>query len=112
MALLWGALVMIIIYVDPDLLKDVIIPNSYLPFFIFLSITVWYTLSIFLKTIWKSLILTLTLVGGLVLSMLGLMHPGLVGVILLTLGIESWYIYTGHEKIKSPNEQKDRGASI
>lgn len=110
--LLWGAVAATIVYIDPELLKDIIIPDAYLPFLLLLTIAIWYTLAIFIKSAWKSLVMTMTLILTIVLSMLQIMHVGLAIVILLTLGIESWYIYTSHEKIHSSNEQKNRRTGI
>ena len=110
--LLWGAVASTIIYIDPELLKDILIPGSYLPFLILLTITLWYGLAIFIKSPWKSLIMTLTMMLGIVLSMLQIMHAGLLVVILLTLATQSWYIYTSHEKINTSHEQKNRGTGI
>ena len=40
-----------------------------------------------------SLWLSVTLMTGVILSMMGVMHWGLALTLLLTLVIESWYIY-------------------
>lgn len=110
--ILWGAVGGVITFVEPELIKDIIIPGSYLPFYTLLLITIWYTLAFITKTTWLSLLLSVTLVGSMVLTMLKLMHLGLAIVILLTLVIESWYIYSRHEKIYPANEQKNRDASL
>ena len=112
LVMLWGALGAVILFIEPDLLKDIIIPGSYLPFFILLTLTIWYTLAVFIKPIWKSLLLTLTVVGYIVLLTLHLMYGALAIMLLLTLVIESWYIYRSHEKIKSTHEPKDRGSGL
>ena len=90
---LWGAVGATIMYIEPSLLRDVVIPGSYLPFFVLVTAAVWYSLALMTKSGLKSLWLSLTIVGGLVLSMLKLMHWGLMIALLLTLVIESWYIY-------------------
>lgn len=109
---LWGAVAWIVIEVEPELLKDIILPGSYAPFFILVTVATWYSFAIFIRSFWKSLMLSITLVACLVLSAMGVMHPGLLITLLLTLGIESWYIYNDHEKINSTDEQKNRGSSI
>lgn len=103
--MLWGAILLVVIYVEPELLKDVLIPESYLPFYLLLIIALWYTIAIFVRRVFASLILTITMVAGLVFSMLGLMHIGLALVILLTLVIESVYIYRSYEKNNASHEQ-------
>ena len=109
---LWGALIAVTIFVEPDLLKDIFIQNSYFPYVALLGITIWYTIAVILKSMSKSLVLTTTIMLGIVLSMMKLMHIGLLFALLLTLVIESWYIYHRHEKIKPTNEQKNRDASL
>jgi len=109
---LWGSIAMIIINIEPRLIRDVWIPGAYLPFLIVLTITVWYTILLIVKSVWGSLILTTTIVGGVILSMLQLMHIGLVIALLLTFIIESWYIYHRHEKIRTKHEQKNRDTGI
>jgi hypothetical protein len=84
-ACLWGAVVIVIIYVEPDLIKDILIPGTYLPFFVLLAITVWYSV----RSFW----IMITIMTGIILTTSQLMHWGLLIVLMLTLGIESWYIY-------------------
>lgn len=110
--LLWGSLYLVTVYIDPDLLKDILIQSFYLPYLLLLAITLWYTIAILIKSMVKSAIFTLTIMTGVVLSVGRIMHVGLFVVLLLTLVIESWYIYGRHEKIKSTNELEDRGSSI
>ena len=109
---LWGALGAVIVFVEPDLLKDIFIQNSYFPFVALLTITLWYTIAIIIKSMSKSLMLTTTIMLGVVLSMTKIMHIGLLLVLLLTLVIESWYIYHRHEKIKPAHEQKNRDTGL
>lgn len=110
--LLWGSLLTVVVYVEPELLKDILIPNSYAPFIALLSLCLWYTIALFVRKFWASLALALTIVLGIVLSIMKLMHIGLVIALLLTLVIESVYIYRRDEKIQPQNEHKDRGTGI
>ena len=101
-----------IVFVEPDLIKDVVIPGSYLPFYLLVTLALWYSLALMTRTVGGSLVLTITLVGGMVGAMLHLMHGGLAIALLLTLVMESWYIYHRHEKIHTTNEQKNRDTSL
>ena len=109
---LWGAVAVVILKVEPELVRDVVIPGMYLPFYLLLAFSIWYTLALITKTMLMSLVMTITIVGGLILSMFGLMHWGLGLVLLLTLLMESWIIYSKHEKIHPTNEQKNRGTGL
>ena len=104
---LWGMIASTVLFVDPALLRDVGIPGTYLPFFGLLLLTVWYTLALVLHSAGKSLLLSVTIILGLVLTTLKLMHWGLLAALGLTLGIESWYIYPRHEKNKPVDEPKN-----
>ena len=84
LVVLWGAVGAVIWYVDPLLVRDVLIPSSYAPFFLLLWLALGYTVGVLLGT---------TMMVGVVLSAMGIMHLGLLIVLLLTLLIESWYIY-------------------
>lgn len=90
---LWGSLGAMVVYIDPAIVKNIGIRGAYLPFWGLTGITLWYTMVIISRTIIKSLILTLTIMLGMILSFLGIMHWGLLIVLLLTLAIESWYMY-------------------
>lgn len=110
--MLWGAIVGVIMYIEPELLRDVVIPGTYLPFIVLVTITVLYTFVVFTETLSVSLMFTGTIILGLVLTILKLMHWGLILVLLLTLVMESWYTYHRHEKINPTNEQKNRGTGL
>jgi hypothetical protein len=87
-------------------------PGLYLPFMALVTIAVWYTIALFIRSFWQSLLLTMTLIIALILSTLQLMFWGLALVLLLTLGIESWYIYSSHEKNRTNHEPKNRVSGI
>ena len=109
---LWGAVGAVLTYVEPSLLKDVVFPGSYLPFLALLTMALWYSLALIVRSVFYGLLLSMTIILGLVLTMLQLMHPGLALSLILTLVIESWYIYHRHEKIRSVHEHKDRDTGI
>ncbi len=101
---LWGAVGAVVVLVEPELIRDILIPGAYLPFFLLLWIAIWYST--------RRLLITTTIMAGIILSTLKLMHWGLAVVLLLTLVIESWYIYVRHEKIHKAHEREDRGAGL
>lgn len=91
--LLWGMVGGMVGFVEPELIRDVIIPGSYLPLVGLVWITLGYSALLVTHSWLGALVLSLTMMAGIVLSMLGLMHWGLFMTLLLTLVIESWYIY-------------------
>lgn len=109
---LWGAVAFVVVYVEPGLLKDILIPGSYLPFFLLLSLALWYSTTWLARSVFYGMLLSLTILTGIILSMLQLMHWGLAIALALTLVIESWYIYRSYEKISKSHEQKDRGTGL
>lgn len=96
----WTIFGLFVYGVDPKMAIDILIPNSYSPFWALLGIALWYSLTLLGVKWWQGLIITMTIVGGLVMSMIGIMHWGLFAILILTLIIESWYIYRSkYEKI-------------
>lgn len=110
--LLWASVAYVVAYVEPELLKDVGVPGSYLPFFVILWVAISYTLVLVLKSIRYGALLGSTIMVGVVATALKLMFWGLAVVVLLTLVIESWYIYRSYEKNHSVHESKNRGSSL
>jgi len=107
LTLLWGGVAAIILFVEPELIRDIIVPGLYLPLLILLLIALWYSLALIFKSAMISLMFASTVIGSLILIILRFMHWGLAGVILLTLVMESMYTYHRYEKIHPANEQKD-----
>jgi|GEM_PF-2145381 len=109
---LWGAVSIVFVYVEPEMLKDIFWPNTYLPMLILLFVSIFYTFFVFIKKLWMSTLIAMTIMLTIVLAMNRIMHLGLMLVILLTLIIESVYIYKRNENNITKNEQQDRGSSI
>ena len=109
---LWSAVAAIVVFVEPSLLRDILIPGGYLPFFVILTLALWYTLALVARSAVYGLLLCLTIVLGVILSMLQLMHIGLAGALILTLVIESWYTYHRYEKIREIHEHKNRDTGL
>lgn len=91
--LVWGLLVLFVVGVDPRTVRDVGVVGSYLPFWILVLLVLWYTLGLLTSRWLYGLLVAVTVVVGLILSMLQVMHIGLLLALGLTLIIESWYIY-------------------
>lgn len=105
LVVLWGAVSIVFVYVEPEMLKDIIWPNTYLPMLILLFVSIFYSFLLIIKQLLTSLLMSLTIMLAIVLAMNQIMHIGLILVILLTLIIESVYIYRGNEKNITKNEQ-------
>jgi len=64
---LWGLLGAMIYWVEPELVKDMLAPGLYLPFFLLFFPTCFFTLAIVLANTRKGLLVTIGLTGFLVL---------------------------------------------
>lgn len=53
----WSVLITMVIYVDPESIRDILIPQLYLPMVVMVGITIGYTLGQ-LITGWKLVVLT------------------------------------------------------
>ena len=81
---LWGLLALTLVYVEPELIKDVLIPGVYLPFFLLFFPASFFTLAI----LWGNSRRGLLCAAGLTLFLLlRLFELGNVLNLLLILGI-------------------------
>ena len=64
---LWSLLGAMVYFVEPELIKDILVPGLYLPFFVVLFPTVFFTLSIVLANARRGLFTTLGIIGFLIL---------------------------------------------
>lgn len=82
----WSIPVGIVVFVDPALIKDVLIPGSYLPFLVAIFFAVLYTsLIIFKKRKWLALIVAVLLTLSLILSILSMLYWFVILAIVLLL---------------------------
>lgn len=72
--LLWGMVVYVIMFVDPESVKDVGIPGSYLPLLAPFFAAVWYTGYLILKVFWSSITIACLLLLALTLGIAGIMN--------------------------------------
>ncbi|OGV91453.1 hypothetical protein A2783_01460 [Microgenomates group bacterium RIFCSPHIGHO2_01_FULL_45_11] len=70
--LFWGITGFMIIFVDPALIKNIILPESYLPFFISLFIALFLTLSLILSHTRRGFFVSTVIISYLFLSLKGL----------------------------------------
>jgi hypothetical protein len=75
---------LILVYVEPDLIKDILIPNFYLPFWLLFFPATFFTAAIIWGNARRGLLTALGLTGFLLLRLFGLGH---VLNLLLLLGI-------------------------
>jgi hypothetical protein len=64
---LWSLLGAMIYWVEPELVKDMLVPGLYLPFFLLFSPACFFTLAIVLANTRKGLLVTIGLTGFLIL---------------------------------------------
>jgi len=64
---LWGVLGVMMIYVEPELVKDILIPGLYLPFFLLFMPASFFTLALLLANTRRGLISSLGLTSCLIL---------------------------------------------
>lgn len=70
--ILWVSLSLMIYFVQPNLVKNLLIPGIYLPFMLNVFLAVFFTLSLILKNRRRSLLISLSLVIFLLLRVLEL----------------------------------------
>lgn len=72
--MLWGMVALIIVDVDPVLLRDVWIEGIYLPFLLSVLLSLWYTFALVLKSYLRSLLISLLMVLMIALSILKVLN--------------------------------------
>jgi len=73
-----------VFFLDPETIKDILIPNFYLPFFVSLFLALFFTLSIIFINTKKGLIFSLGIICFFILRLFGL---GNVLNVFLILGL-------------------------
>lgn len=90
--LMWGVVLGIIFYVDPALVKDVVVPGVYLPLVLSVAVSCWYSILLVTKSLKSASLVTIVIVIAMVTSLLRYMNV-LVGVALVgmivSLGLTS-----------------------
>ena len=81
---LWGLLGLMLYFVEPALVKDILIPGVYLPFFLIFFPASWFTLAIIWGNTRRGL---LTAIGLTLFLLLRIFHLGNVLNLVLILGI-------------------------
>jgi len=70
--IMWGCLGLLVYFVEPEMVKDILIPGLYLPFFLIFFPAVFLTLALFFGNSKKGLIYALGITTGLILQIYGL----------------------------------------
>jgi hypothetical protein len=81
---LWSLLGLMVYFVEPSLIKDILVPGLYLPFFLLFFPASWFTLAIILGNTRRGLLASLGLTSFLILRLFRL---GNVLNLVLILGI-------------------------
>lgn len=68
----WTTFVLMISFIEPALIKDILIPDFYLPFFINLFLALFFTLAIIFVNSRRSFLISLAIVLCLILRLYGL----------------------------------------
>jgi hypothetical protein len=90
--MLWGVLAYIIGWVEPEQVRDVVIPGSYLPMTIPFAFALWYTSTVILRSGKKGLLLALMGISLLYLMILSLLTTYTVVAVLLFFGYELYQL--------------------
>lgn len=90
--LMWGVVLGIIFYVDPDAIKDTLIPGVYLPLILSMAVSCWYSILLITKSLKTAGLVTIVIVIAMVTTIFRYMNV-LVGVALVgmivSLGLTS-----------------------
>lgn len=85
---LWTTLGLMINFIEPELIKDILIPNFYFPFFVNLFLALFFTLAIIFANSRRGFLISLGIVLFLILRLYGLgnlLNAILIGASVFTL---------------------------
>jgi len=86
----WSTFIFLIFFIEPDQVKDIIIPGAYLPFFINLFLALFFTLSVVFNNSRRGLLANLGVIAFLVLCFHGLgnlLNLLLIAGLLITIDV-------------------------
>ena len=96
--MLWGAVAYIVIYVEPESIRDIGIEGMYLPFVAIVTIAIWYTVMMVAQSWMFSLTVSALLGLTLTLSILRLMSWFTLLIISLLIGF-SLYLHKRRDSV-------------
>jgi len=85
-----------VLYIEPELIKDTLVPETYFLFFLNLFLALFFTLAVFLANSRKGFIVTLGIIIFLILRLFGL--GNLLNALLIIATIFSLEYYFTREK--------------
>lgn len=89
---LWSIVIGIVIFVDPSLLRDILIPGLYLPFVFAVFVALGYTILVITHSFWLSLVVAALICLAIVLSIMQMLF-WFVGLGIFVLLSVVCYIY-------------------
>jgi hypothetical protein len=92
----WSTLILMLIFVEPESVKDILIPNFYLPFFINLFLSLFLTLAVIFLNSRRSFIITFGIIIFLILRLYNL--GNILNAILISAAVFSLEYYFTREK--------------
>jgi len=105
--ILWGVFAFIILFIDPQLIKDVILPGFYLPFFFILFFALTFSFYLLLLHTRRAVFISLAITFYLFLR---LYHLGSIINVLLFIAMLSSaeFYFLANNKPQSPPQTPDR----
>ena len=91
----WTTFGLMIFFVEPELIKDILIPGLYLPFFINLFLALFFTLAVIFVNSRKGFLISLSVISFLILRLFGLGNI-LNAVLILSFIFTLEYYFTHH----------------
>lgn len=91
--MLWGVVAGMVLGVDPALIKDYLLPDSYILFVVLITTAIWYSLWLVIKNFLPTTMLAILSGMAIELSILGIMNMFLLAVILASMGFVLWLNY-------------------
>ena len=87
----WGLWTYLVFAIDPDLVRDIGWNNSYLPFYVLLTLAISYTIIMVFRSLLQAIMITVGTIMILIALQLGILTP-IVAVGIITFLLAGWWL--------------------
>ncbi|MEI6690721.1 MAG: hypothetical protein WCL07_03155 [bacterium] len=100
---LWTIVGYMVIVIDPDILKNVLIEGAYLPFMACLMCALWYTSALIFSSWWRGLLISLTIIIQIGLRLMGILTILVIVISAVSIFCLLWISYQRNGRVKDKN---------
>ncbi len=100
---LWALVLYVVVTIDPEIIRDVLVERLYLPFFGLLGVAFWYTFAMILRGWLRGLIVAIYVLSQLYLQVFGILDYLIAIVSICLLVLLLWLSYQRNVTVVQDN---------